>query len=60
MAVKNATTEEAAVENKSVILQVIREFIDKTNNEYRKKHSIFEASQTRAQELIRLGFCKKI
>ena len=59
MATKSATNEAAAVE-KSVSLKVIREFIDKTNNEYRKKHSTFEADQARAQELIRLGFCKKI
>ena len=58
MATKNATNESAAVE-KSVSLKVIREFIDKTNNEYRRTHTVFEASQTRAQELIRLGFCKK-
>lgn len=60
MAVKKATKEEAAVDNKSVSLKVIREFIDKTNNEHRKKHSIFDASQARAQELIGLGFCKEI
>lgn len=59
MAIKKATNAEAAVDDKSVTLFVIREFIDKTNNEHRKKHSSFEADQTRAKELIRLGFCQK-
>lgn len=58
MATKKTTTK-SAVENKAVTLKVIREFIDKTNGEYRKTHSVFEASQARAKELIGLGFCKK-
>lgn len=59
MATKKATTEKSAVD-KVVTLKVICEFIDKTNNQYRKANTVFEASQARAKELIGLGFCKKI
>lgn len=60
MATKKATTAKPTVDNEAVTLKVIREFIDKTNDEYRKANTIFEASQARAKELIKLGFCKKI
>lgn len=59
MATKKATTDKSAVDNKVVTLKVIREFVDKTNGEYRKTDSFFEASQARAKELVGLGFCKK-
>lgn len=55
MATKKTTKTD--VEITLVSLKVVREFIDKTNGEYRKTHTVFEASAERAEELIALGYC---
>lgn len=55
MATKKAT--KSNVENTLVSLKVVKEFIDKTNGEYRKTRTVFKASAERAKELIALGYC---
>ena len=41
-----------------IVVSVVREFIDKTDNTYRKVGTEFEATQKRAKELVALGFVK--
>ena len=55
MATKKAT--KSTVENTVVTLLVVKEFIDKNTGEHRKVHTVFEADQERAKELIELGYC---
>lgn len=50
--------EKKVVKNEPVAVVVIREFIDKTDNTYRKVGTEFETTQKRAKELIALGFVK--
>lgn len=41
-----------------IAVVVVREFIDKTDNTYRKVGTEFEATQKRVKELVSLGFVK--
>jgi len=58
MAVKKTAK---SMEESTVSLKVVREFIDKTNDKYRKPtQQPFEATPERAKELIKLGFCVEV
>lgn len=52
--------EKKTVKTELVAVVVICEFIDKTDNTYRKVGDEFEVSPKRAKELVSLGFAKTI